>query len=104
MIALGAPLNGDPREAAHPLIRVLGELMLPRSGAAERRALALLASPLPRGVRLTSIYTRRDAVIDWRTCIDTDPRSDNIEVQGSHLGLAWNAGVYRRLSQLLAAP
>lgn len=103
VITLGSPLSGHPRDAAHPVIRALGEVLMARSGAAEERAISLLTSPLPHGIRLTSMYSRRDAVVDWRSCIDADPQAENIEVRGSHVGLAWNATVYRRLGAVLAA-
>jgi triacylglycerol lipase len=103
VITLGSPLTGHPRDSAHPLVRSLGEVLMARSGDAEERAMALLRSPLPDGVHLTSIYTRRDAVVDWHSCIDADPQAENLEVRGSHVGLAWNAAVYRRLGAVLAA-
>ena len=41
--------------------------------------------PLP--VPATSIYSRLDGIVDWRTCIDTiDERHENIQVYASHLG------------------
>ena len=101
VIALGAPLNAHPRDAAHPLVRALSEVLLARAGAYEERAVSLLTSPLPLSVRLTSIYTRRDAIVDWHSCIDADPRAENLEVRGSHVGLVWNVGVYRRIGALL---
>jgi triacylglycerol lipase len=49
---------------------------------------------------ITSIYSRRDEVVDWRSCID--PRGRNFEVQGRHFGLIVNRGVYRLVAQILA--
>lgn len=56
----------------------------------------------PKGVRYTSIYTRSDGVVRWTRCID-DVDENNIEVRGSHCGLAFNASVYAHLARLLAA-
>lgn len=102
VVALGSPLTGNPRRASHPLVRALGEVLLPDDRRREQTILSELAAPLPDHVRLTSIYTREDAVVDWHSCIDADHRAENVEVRGTHCGLAWNAAVYRRLGRLLA--
>lgn len=102
-VTLGSPLVGDPREAAHPVVRRMGEIFIRDTGEEEALAMAQLAAPLPEETRLTSIYSREDAIVNWRSCMDTDPRSECMEVRGTHVGLAWNASVYRRLGRLLAS-
>jgi len=62
-----------------------------------------LAFALPADVRLTSLYSRRDAVVNWRACIDTDPQSTSIEVSSTHTGFPWNVQVYHQLGMLLAS-
>ncbi|HVB82003.1 MAG TPA: alpha/beta fold hydrolase [Candidatus Binataceae bacterium] len=57
-------------------------------------------SRLPRGVRLSSLYTRADEVVDWRACITAD--GDNYEVSGRHISMAVNREVYRLLAIILA--
>ncbi len=42
--------------------------------------------PLPAGVAMTNIYSRRDGIVDWRACID--PEGDAVEVRASHIGMA----------------
>jgi hypothetical protein len=44
-----------------------------------------LAAPLPDGVRILSVYSRRDGVVDWRTCID--PAGRRLEVATTHCGM-----------------
>jgi hypothetical protein len=45
--------------------------------------------PLP--VPSTSIYTRTDGVVRWQTGLDVvDDRHENVEVRGSHRGLAYH--------------
>jgi len=102
VITLGAPLSGNPRASAHPFVRALGELLIQDHPAVEAETLGRLSEPLPENVRLASIYSREDAVVHWRACLDSDPRADCIEVRGTHVGLAWNVGVYRHLGRLLA--
>jgi pimeloyl-ACP methyl ester carboxylesterase len=57
-------------------------------------------NPVP--VPCTSIYSRLDGVVRWHACIDEDgPGRENIEVRGSHSGLAWNlAAVYAACDRL----
>jgi pimeloyl-ACP methyl ester carboxylesterase len=105
-ITLGSPLSGNPRAAAHPLVSRLGNVLLSEAGGqAVNDAIeeVLLTGALPEGTQLTSIYSRCDAVVDWRSCILNDPRARAIEVHGTHCGLAWNEEVYRTLGPLLAA-
>lgn len=108
VVTLGSPLGEEPRRSAHPLVAALVHLLL--TGAlggrvlASERALerALLHGPLPPGLRLSCIYSREDAVVDFRDCLPADPRAGAYEVRGTHVGLAWNAEVYRLLGRLLA--
>ena len=55
---------------------------------------------LPRGVRLTSIYSRHDGIVDWR--FSTTENGDSYEVDGLHTDLVVNVEVYRILSNVLA--
>lgn len=103
VITLGAPLVGSPRDAAHPLVRALGEMLIVDNPRREAEALVHLAAPLSSEVRLTSIYSREDAIVDYRSCLDRDPRAECFEVRGTHVGLAWNASVYRLLGRMLAS-
>jgi pimeloyl-ACP methyl ester carboxylesterase len=45
-----------------------------------------LAEPLPGSTTLTSIYSRGDGIVVWRSCLPPDAGS--IRVRGSHNGLA----------------
>jgi pimeloyl-ACP methyl ester carboxylesterase len=56
----------------------------------------------PPGVRLTSIYSRGDGMVRWESCVAD--YADNVEVTGSHVGLAWNRKSYRAIAQALALP
>lgn len=113
LVTLGSPLTDDPRGASHPLVAALADVLVAdgvgpvaraRSRAAEGRLMEMLVRPLPDAVRLTCVYSREDAVVHWRACIDGDGRAVSHEVQGSHVGLAWNAQVYRYLGRSLLQP
>jgi pimeloyl-ACP methyl ester carboxylesterase len=109
---LGSPFRGI---RAHPLVlraskRVHAEV-IGRRGATTREgcftgycpcdAVAGLQLPFPTSVSQRAVYTRRDGIVDWRSCVNDDPRTD-VEVTGTHLGLVVNPAVYRLLAAHLA--
>jgi pimeloyl-ACP methyl ester carboxylesterase len=53
-------------------------------------------SPFPEDVRLTSIYSKGDGMVRWRSCVV--PYADNVEVTGSHGGMAFNRKAYRAIA------
>lgn len=59
------------------------------------------AAPFPDSVPLTSIYSRGDGVVWWEACVV--PYARNVEVTGSHIGLAFNRKAYREVALALAA-
>lgn len=85
--------------AAHSLWSVLGANPRQCGTPQCECGFALQSAPLPESVGFSSIYTRSDEVIDWRTCID--PRAQNHEVAGGHLSLHINRHVYRLLAEIL---
>jgi triacylglycerol lipase len=112
IVCLGSPLL-DPL-AVHPLVRVqilavelLGSLGVPglfthtcRSGDCCALTRDQAQAPFPDGVRLLSVYSRWDGIVDWRTCLD--PAAELVEVGGSHVGMAVNRQVFRALGTALA--
>ena len=70
-----------------------------RDGACCSEFRTLLTAPLPEGAPAMAVYSRTDAIVDWRACLD--PSSEWIEIDGSHCGMAVNADVYRALERLL---
>lgn len=56
-------------------------------------------------VPATSVYTRRDGVVPWRSCLlRPGEHRENIEVYGSHYGLLGNPTVLHVLATRLAQP
>ena len=57
------------------------------------------APPVPT----TSIYTKGDGVVNWRTSIQNEdhPQTQNIEVIGSHCGLTLNPAVWYLITDRL---
>jgi pimeloyl-ACP methyl ester carboxylesterase len=60
------------------------------------------AGPFPESVRLTSVYSKSDGVVRWQSCVV--PYADNVEVRGTHVGLALNPEVYVAIANALAVP
>jgi pimeloyl-ACP methyl ester carboxylesterase len=57
------------------------------------------AADFPAEVPLTSIYSRGDGVVWWEACVVDYAR--NVEVTGSHIGLAFNRKAYREVARAL---
>ena len=56
-------------------------------------------------VPATAIYSRTDGVTSWQWCLeDEGPRSENIEVYGSHCGLGHNPAALVAIADRLAQP
>jgi triacylglycerol lipase len=53
-------------------------------------------------VALTAIHVRNDRIVRYPHALARDSHAENIEVSGSHVGLALNAEVYRHLGRVLA--
>jgi triacylglycerol lipase len=60
------------------------------------------AAPFPESVRLTSVYSKTDGVVRWQSCVV--PYADNVEVRGTHVGLALNPEAYVAIATALARP
>ena len=56
------------------------------AGGCARQSFAESRLPVPVGVAFTSIYSRRDGIVDWRACLD--PLAVAVEVSTSHVGMA----------------
>ena len=59
-------------------------------------------APFPDDVRLTSIYSKGDGMVRWPSCVV--PYADNVEITGSHVGLAWNRKAYAAIAAALHEP
>jgi hypothetical protein len=111
VVTLGTPLV-EPL-AVHPFIALqllalgaLGTLGAPgrfRRACLEGECCADFwrhaTEPPPRGVRFVSVYSRTDGVVDWRSCLC--PHSEHVEVDASHIGMAFNPEAYRAVASAL---
>jgi pimeloyl-ACP methyl ester carboxylesterase len=90
VITIATPFNGSADDnSASWLSTVLG------GGASSIDPTWIQRLRTPPPIRTTSIYSRSDGVVAWETCRH-DKRSrlvQDIEVDGSHMGMGWNREV-----------
>ena len=112
VITLAAPFRGTV--AHHSILRAAesvrrqihrehGSDVLPQcyTGRCTCEFVSHLRHDLPVDVRQTAIYTRDDGIVDWHYCMTGNTEMD-FEVPGTHIGLAFNASVYKIIAQRLA--
>jgi pimeloyl-ACP methyl ester carboxylesterase len=103
VVTLGSPFANDVRATnATRLYEALsGERV--EDFAKEREA---IAGDLPVQVPATSIYSRADGIVNWRTCLlRPSDRAENIEVRlASHVGLGVNPAALWAVADRLAQP
>ena len=104
VITLGSPFRLRDRMATNlgGLFKAVGarsghaSLNDPRPPEHQREAL-----PVPA----TSIYTRTDGVVPWRSCLEiASPTSESVEVTSSHAGLGHNPAALWVIADRLAQP
>lgn len=61
-----------------------------------------LRRKVPDSMVQTAIYTRHDGIVDWRYCMTLNPEVD-VEVPGTHIGMAFNPAAYAVVAERLAA-
>ncbi|MEH6582549.1 MAG: alpha/beta hydrolase [Halioglobus sp.] len=90
VISLGTPF-GEGRESGSNANRLYKRLNPSDAADAVKDDLAI-APPVPT----TSIYTKEDGVVNWRTAIQNKDheQTQNIQVIGSHCGLTLNPAVW----------
>jgi pimeloyl-ACP methyl ester carboxylesterase len=99
VITLGTPFNwtGDRTNVAWILRLLKGEqaMISPELGARLRE---------PPPVPTASVYSRNDGVVAWQSCQHESPAAgvDDVEVDGSHLGMGWNPEVLQIVAERLA--
>lgn len=59
----------------------------------------------PPPVPSTAIYSKSDGIVPWQSCLEFEgPRSESVQVNGSHCGLGHNVGAMPVLIDRLAMP
>ena len=109
VVTLGSPLLAPG--AVHPVLAfdlmVLGRLQRLgfgdlmgddcTNGECARMSWEELSARPPAGFPFTSIYSRRDGIVDWHACLD--PAAVQVEVDCSHVGMAVDKTTHRHVLQ-----
>jgi triacylglycerol lipase len=111
LVMLGSPVR-DSLAVSAPVLRTvrfvarLGDLGVPgvfstRCGEGDCCEVFRdqLAAPLAGWIDAVAVYSRSDAIVDWRACLD--PHAQAVEIDSSHCGMSVHPGVYRTLSRTL---
>ncbi|WP_051247644.1 alpha/beta fold hydrolase [Nocardioides halotolerans] len=72
------------------------------AGSCARQSFEESRQPVPADVSFTAIYSRRDAIVDWRACVD--PEAHAVEVTASHVGMALDPRVIDVVTEALRLP
>lgn len=113
VITLAAPIRGTVANravltAAEAVrLRILdehGRGVLPDcyTGQCTCNFLNSLHRKVPASTIETAIYTRHDGIVDWRYCMTMNPAVD-VEVPGTHIGMAFNPAAYAVVAERLAS-
>lgn len=109
---LAAPIRGTVANRAvlaaaeavrHRILDEHGKGVLPDcyTGHCTCNFLNSLRNKVPASIVETAIYTRHDGVVDWRYCMTMNPDVD-VEVPGTHIGMAFNPAAYTVVAERLA--
>lgn len=96
-------LTRDVRARIHARREALGE-GLPEACYTSRCPCPAMTDAhvrVPAAVAQLAVYSKTDGVVDWRMCL-LDDAASNVEVDGSHLGMAVNPQVYHAIATHLA--
>jgi pimeloyl-ACP methyl ester carboxylesterase len=101
VFTLGSPINGHPAANNMMPLFALANRGKPVNLDLEGFRRRIAPPPVP----CCAIYTRTDGIVSWPCCLEPEaPNTENVEVRGSHMGLAVNSHVVRALAERLARP
>lgn len=113
VITLGAPIRGiGARTSVMSAAEMVRKQILEKHGRSVLPAcytsrctcefVESLKGEIPKSVRQTAIYTKKDGILDWRVCQTGDPNVD-IEVSATHIGMVFSPLVYGVVARRLAS-
>jgi pimeloyl-ACP methyl ester carboxylesterase len=99
VVTLGSPVRGGVGGTS------IGRMVTAQTGLTSAQISSLLRQrqKTPITTPITAIYSKTDGVVAWQACVDdVNPDVTHHVVQSSHMGLGFNAGVYRLVGKALA--
>src|SRR5262249_17148107 len=111
VITLGSPIR-QPRDAANVAVQAVAASVAALRGRAEGclsetcRCGMMITDEAPLEVPVTAGYSRTDGLVHWESCIDRSGSTtvENVEIPGSHCGMAMNLEAYRVIADRLSRP
>jgi pimeloyl-ACP methyl ester carboxylesterase len=102
VISLGSPFASKSPDTTNSVVSRLFQYMSGMSRDDMRDyMLGFAAEPPP--VPSTAIYSKADGVVHWQSCLEyAGAQAENVEVLGSHTGMAMNPLVFHVLADRLA--
>ncbi len=105
VITLGSPFGTSGEESANPTVARLFEAVSGLSVSDMRARSPSIDPRTPLGLPSTAIYSKSDGVVAWQTCLEQETAlSENVEIFGSHSGMAANPDVLHVVADRLAQP
>jgi pimeloyl-ACP methyl ester carboxylesterase len=102
VITLGSPFSSDTPDTVNSLVsRLFQSVSGMTRDEMQAQMLQFPANSPP--VPTTAIYSKSDGVVHWSTCLEYEgDRAENVEVLGSHSGMAFNPLVLHVVADRLA--
>lgn len=104
VITLGSPFASGTPDTVNSLVSRLFQTVSGMSRDEMRDQMLQFPAGSPP-VPSTAIYSKSDGVVHWTTCLEFEgEQAENIEVLGSHSGMAFNPLVVHAIADRLAQP
>jgi pimeloyl-ACP methyl ester carboxylesterase len=104
VISLGSPFSSPGPDSTHPVVARLFQYLSGMSRGQMRDQMLRYAPEAPP-VPSTAVYSRADGVVHWSSCLEYHgSQAENVEVLGSHSGMAVNPLVLHVIADRLAQP
>ena len=104
VITLGSPIQLTKSAAVAEVVSRLFEESTGMTPDEMRDALEFFDESASPPVPLTAVYSKGDGIVHWSGCVEEleDEQTQNIQVCGSHCGMAFNAAIYHIVADRLA--
>jgi len=99
VVTMGSPVRGGVHGTS------IGRYVSSQTGLTPEQIMRVLQERQrqPIEVPIHAIYSKTDGVVAWQACMDDlNPDVTHHRVEGSHVGLGFNANVYRIVGKVLA--
>jgi triacylglycerol lipase len=103
VILLGSPIKDPLDNTTRYLTPITGLIHWRCNGAGGGSKIwGVTLSQSPPKVPETLVYTKSDGIVRWRSCLETGPGIEAVEVQSSHCGLPYSKETFKIILERLA--